>query len=117
LRCGVRRYLSGDGDYLAFLADISDRYVFETVTQQREETMKYTVVGVYDSTGEVFDFPVKEAESAADAIQIAASDCDYDKDLQIIGAIAADVDVIPACEEAYKSAYACDFKPEVDDDE
>lgn len=78
---------------------------------------KFTVIGLYDNTGEVFDFPVKDAKDAHEAIKIAASDCGYDRDLTIIGAIAADVDVIPACEDSYKVACAYDFKPEPGEDD
>jgi hypothetical protein len=71
---------------------------------------EFTVIGLYDD-GEVFTDNV-QAATAYDAMQNVASALNRlnrTVDLQILGAVEGEVDLIAACQESGKAAYAQDL--------
>lgn len=73
----------------------------------------YTVIGVFDDTGEVVcrNAPATDRYTA---MQDFAKYFEGNSDLQVLGVIAADVTIMPASEEG-RSAYASDLLPANDD--
>jgi hypothetical protein len=70
---------------------------------------KFTVIGLYEDSGQVFADYVK-AENAYEAIRLVALKWeDAPEDLQILGAIQGERHLYPACEDSGKAAFAIDL--------
>ena len=82
-----------------------------TDIRMENEMPKYTVIGLYDSTGEVYCDHF-EAESPGDAMRQAAKAAEIDAneyDLNILGAFEGTHVITCACEDSGYSAMACDL--------
>ena len=70
---------------------------------------KFTVIGLYDSSGQVFADYV-EAEDAYAAMRIVATNALTPGDLQILGAVQGGRQLYAACEDSGKAAFAVDLR-------
>lgn len=78
----------------------------------------YTVIGVYDSTGQVYATSTK-AKDYHEAMANVANEVDEDDrdDLQIVCAMIGELIITPPCEDSGKTAYCSDLCAILEDDE
>lgn len=71
----------------------------------------YTVIGVYDETGEVFarEYRGKDGHQAMRAAATIAASNGQGESLQILCAMPGAQIITPASDDSGKSAYACDL--------
>jgi hypothetical protein len=72
-------------------------------------TSQYTVIGIYESTGQVFSDYV-EASDAYEAMRLVAYATEVPEDLQILGAVQGGRLMHAACEDSGKAAFAIDLR-------
>ena len=70
---------------------------------------KYTVLGVYDDTGETFAHHCAASDEYA-AIEQAAKDGNYSSDLVIIGAVSGHVQLLTPGADNITSVYASNYE-------
>jgi len=70
---------------------------------------KFTVIGLYDSSGQIFADYV-DADDAHEAMRIVANNALTPGDLQILGAVQGGRHMYAACEDSGKAAYAVDLR-------
>lgn len=69
---------------------------------------RYTVIGLYEDTGQVF-FGIVETNSPYMAMQAVANRPESQM-LVILGAIAGEHNIVPACDESGNAAFASDMR-------
>lgn len=77
---------------------------------------KFTVIGFYEYTGQVFAYPVRaEDEHAAMALAVNGDyiDMSDSSDVCVVGAVPGDHKLFAPCEDTGKIAYASDLVQEV----